>query len=228
MIKKLFVISLLCLGCMALSGPVWADSVSITNSSFEIANPLNLGCGTGCAFNPGPVPGWTTTSGGTWKPGAYFPSVPDGSLIGYANAGSSISQTLSDSVLANSFYTLSAFVGNRGDQYGNGTFTIFLDTILNGNTTTLCSFTGSASGIAAGTFQDETCSFSSGSIVPTGNLFLQFSALTGQLDIDNVSLTVRPVVNTPEPGSVGLLGMGALFLLAVFARRQRRAAQSLS
>ena len=213
--------------CMTiLSGTVRADNIPIVNPSFETtAGPLNTTCGPGCAYNYGPVPGipgWSSPGGGSWQPGSYFNSIPDGSLIAFANAQSSLTQTLTGtSVLSNSLYIFSVYVGERADGI-SGNYTLSLDTILGGITTTLCSASGNASTIARGTFQLETCSYLSGSSVPGGNLFLQLSAVSGQLDVDNVSLTVLPASSVPEPSSVLMLGVGILFLAATFMARKRK------
>jgi len=76
---------------------------------------------------------------------------------------------------------------------------------------------------APGTFQSEGCSYTSGSSVPAGNLFLQFTAASGQLDVDEVSLTVQPAATSvPEPSSILLLGIGALPVLFVLAMRGKK------
>ncbi len=78
-------LSILVLVCT--TSPAFANSIPIQNFSFETTNPLTIPCGTGCAYNNGPIPGWTTTGGqqGTWQPSsAYFTSVPDGSLVAYS------------------------------------------------------------------------------------------------------------------------------------------------
>jgi PEP-CTERM motif len=224
-ITMLFVLVL----CFAITGPnALADSVTITNPSFETPGaPVNSGCGTGCAYNGVAPLGWT--GGGSFEPGGILSPVPDGSLIAYANAGGSISQTLSGtSLVDNSVYTLSLFVGNRGGSLG-GNYTLSLDTILGGITTTLCTFSGNAASpnIAVGTFQVEGCTYASGSTPPAGNLFLQFTALNGQLDVDNVSLTVQPngPVGVPEPSSMLLLGIGALLVLITWMLRENKALQ---
>ena len=221
-LKKLALASAIALSLTVLSGTAWADTIPIVNGSFEtIGAPLGTSCGSGCAYNSGPIPGWS--GGGTWQPGSYFTSVPNGSLIGYVNAAGSLSQTLTgDSVLANSVYTLSVFVGDRTDG-ASGNYTLSLDTIVGGVTTTLCSLTGNASIIGSGMFQVEGCTYTSPSSVPSGNLFLQLTANTGQLDVDNVSLTVQSSTNSvPEPSSVLLLSIGMLFLVASLMVRRRK------
>ncbi|HWY08715.1 MAG TPA: PEP-CTERM sorting domain-containing protein [Candidatus Acidoferrales bacterium] len=223
-LKKLAVASAIAL-CMTIpSGTAWADSISIANPSFEI-NPgtLSSGCGTGCTYRMGPIDGWTSGTGaGIWQPGSLFTAaIPDGSsYLAFANATNSISQTLTgDSVLANSIYTLSVFVGDRiatptGTPSGN--YTLSLDTIMGGVvTSTLCSVTDNASKIAPGTFQLESCSYTSLSSVPSGDLFLKLTANSGQLDVGNVSLTVQSATTSvPEPSSILLLSIGMVFLLS--------------
>jgi len=210
-----------------LSGMAWADNIPVANASFEtLGNPLS-GCGTGCAFNYGPIPGWSVIGGGTFQPGGFFTSpVPDGSLIGFVNATGSLSQTLTgDSVLANSVYTLSVFVGDRTDG-GSGNYTLSLDTIMGGVKTTLCSSTNNASLIGSGMFQVEGCTYTSPSSVPSGNLFLQLSANSGQLDVDNVSLSVQSATSSvPEPSSILLLSVGMLFLVCTLMVRRKKELQ---
>jgi len=230
MLKKLALSSALVLCMTILSGTARADNIPIVNASFEaLGAPLNLPCGTGCAYNFGPIPGWTTTAGaGSWMPGSFFSAIPDGSLVGFVNASNSASnsmtQTLAgNSVLANSIYTMSVYVGDRTDNL-NGTYTLSLDTILGGVTTTLCTFSGNASSIPHGTFQLEGCTYTSGgSGLPSGDLFLKFTATNGgQLDVDNVSLNVQSLTGVPEPSTILMLGIGMLFLVASFLAGRKR------
>lgn len=187
----------------------WADSITIQNASFESTNTLNIGCGTGCAFNTGPIPGWTLTGlGGSFQPNSTFFNlpVPDGTIVGYSNGGS-ISQTLGVSLVPNSLYTLSVFVGDRLDGVSSGLYSIAL---MDG-ATTLCSFSGYGSSINPGTFADKTCSFASGPSVPNGKLSIVLASGGIQADFDNVSLTA-----TPEPSSQVLVGAGLLFVALLF------------
>ncbi|HTB94149.1 MAG TPA: hypothetical protein VK728_15050 [Candidatus Sulfotelmatobacter sp.] len=225
MSKKLVLALVLLIFATVLSCPAQADNITIVNPSFEsIAGPLNNTCGTGCAYNEGPVPGipgWSSVAGGSWQPGSFFSSIPNGSLIAFANAQSSLTQTLSGtSVLTNSLYTFSVYVGQRIDDI-SGNYSLSLDTILGGVTTTLCNVSGNAASIAPGTFQLESCSYLSSSSVPSGNLYLQLTAVSGQLDVDDVSLTVQPASSVPEPSSALFLGVGILSLAAIFMARKR-------
>src|ERR1700756_4819342 len=84
---RLLFLSILVLVCF--TSPAFANSIPIVNASFETTNPLGTPCGTGCAFNVGPIPGWTITGGiaGSWQPSsAYFSApVPDGSIVAFSN-----------------------------------------------------------------------------------------------------------------------------------------------
>jgi len=62
--------------------------------------------------------------------------------------------------------------------------------------------------------------------VPSGDLFLQLTANSGQLDVDNVSLTVQSATTSvPEPSSVLLLSFGMLFLLSTLVVRRKKELQ---
>jgi hypothetical protein len=192
-------------------GTAYADSVPINNASFETFNPLTATCGLGCHFNSGPIPGWQ--GGGSFQPNSqFFSSIPNGTTIGYSNGGT-IAQTLTSTVLPDTVYTMTAFVGNRLDGF-SGTFTLALDTIQNGVTTTLCTVSGNAHDFTPGTFESQSCMFTSGSTVPGGDLYLLFTAgHTVQLDVDDVSLTTSAAPSVPEPSSMTLVGLGVIFLL---------------
>lgn len=231
MLKKLALASAFVLYMTILGGTAWGDNIPIVNPSFD-TNPgvLIPNCSLGgptCAFNSGAIFGWSTGNGGVWQPGTYFPGLPVGDLIGYTNAVNSLSQQLTGtSVLANSIYTLSVFVGDRAIDGLSGNYTLSLDTILGGVvTSTLCSVSGNASSIASGTFQLVSCSSPSLSSVPTGDLYVQLSANSGQLDVDNVSLTVQSANSIPEPSSILLLGVGMFFLLSTVIVGKKRELQ---
>lgn len=132
--------------------------------------------------------------------------------------GGSISQTLAASVLPDSIYTLSVFVGDRKDGlYTNNSINLIA------GSTTLCTFSGSnasASPSAAGNFVDETCSFTSGATgLPPGNLSIVLTSGGQQTQFDDVSLTV---VSAPEPGSLALLSAGFLCVGLLFTYLKRK------
>ncbi len=196
--------------------PAFADNITIQNASFETTNVLNIPCGTGCAYNNGPIPGWTATGGqqGSWQPSsAYFSSVPDGSIVAFSNGGT-ISQTLGDSLLADTLYTLSVALGNRFDAVTGGFGTTYLIQLFAGNTL-LNSIAGSNALITPGTFMDVSFDYLSGATVPAGNLSIALSSVGPQSDFDNVRLTAT----VAEPGSLTLLAAGLGLALFVFRRR---------
>jgi hypothetical protein len=215
---KLFLL-FIAIGLAASTGsPLYADSViPVQNASFEnLSSSSTTGCGTGCFYNSGPIPGWITTgNSGSFQPNnTYFNlPLPNGNVVGYTNGGT-ISQDLGVSLLPNSFYTLSVFVGSRLDSY-KGPYSIALDA----GGTPLASLTGFSSEILpAGSFTDEILTFSTGSTVAPGDLSIVLgNPGDPQGDFDNVSLAVRAV---PEPNSLIMLIAGIGFAGLLFTRRR--------
>ena len=189
-----------------------ADTVAIQNASFETTNPLNFGCGSGCSFNLGPIPGWTTTGqSGSFQPSStYFAlPLPDGNIVAYSNGGS-ISQTLAASLTPDTIYTLSVDVGNRLDgEVTDYSIALYVDGTL------LSSLSSSNGVIPAGTFADETVTYTSGAVVPAGNLSIVLTSGGVQADFDNVRLTASTV---PEPSSLSLLAAALGLMVLVFRR----------
>jgi tetrahydromethanopterin S-methyltransferase subunit B len=145
---------------------------------------------------------------------AFFTSLPPGaSVVAYSNGGT-ISQTLSGvSLMPNSIYTLSVYVGNRLDNLVTN-YSLALDA----GTTVLNSFSGSNGSIAAGTFANETLTYSTGSSVAAGNLAILLTSSGLQTDFANVVLSVNSIA-APEPSSLLMLGMGLLGLAWVGIRK---------
>ena len=217
---RLGVIFLLAL-CFAVSGgAAWADGVPVQNASFESAYTLTTSCGLGCAYNNGPIPGWTMTgSGGSFQPSTTFfnlplPGGPSDSIVAYSNGGT-ISQILGVTVQPDSTYTLSVYVGDRLDgEVAN--YSIALDD----GSTTLCSTpTASNGAIAPGTFEDVTLTCSTGATVAPGALTIVLTSAGTQSDFDNVSLNV---VQSPEPASYLLLLIGLGAMVVFFRSRRMR------
>ena len=172
--------------CFALiGGPAWADSIAVQNSSFETTFPLTATCGTNCAYNLSGVPDWATTGAtGSFEPGGFFSSVPDGTFIAFTNGGT-LTQDLGVGLAPDTEYTLTVDVGDRTDL--NGTYALSLKV----GGVTMCTFAGNSASIPGGTFADETCSFGTGSSVPLGDLVVLLSGGTGQADFDNVRVAPR-------------------------------------
>lgn len=204
---------LLVLGTVA--APAWADAVPVQNASFEMTNSLNVSCGTGCAFNSGPIPGWTIMGqGGSFQPNSaiFNLPLPDGNIIAYSNGGT-ISQTLAASLTPDTTYTLSVDVGlrlNGAVDVTNYTIALYVgNTLLN-------SFSASNGLIPIGTFADETVTYTSGATVLPGDLSIVLTSDGQQADFDNVRLTESAV---PEPSSLSLLA-GALGVMFLTLRRR--------
>jgi hypothetical protein len=199
--------------CFALSGgTASADSVAVQNASFEQIAAIGLptACaGTGCMYNAGPIPDWTLSGvgAGSWQPGSnnvYFNQpLPDGPTVAYVNG--TLSQDLDVTLLPNTEYTVTVDVGDRLDGYRGG-WSIALDA----GTMQMCESSGQTTSITVGTFAQETCSFITGSSVPSGDLsvILGGSGNGANATFDNVS------VAAPEPAEIGMLAIG-LFTIAV-------------
>jgi hypothetical protein len=219
---RIFSFTVLLIGFVLIGGSAWADSVTVDNGSFAQFNPLNLtaGCAAGCAYNAGPIPGWTIEGhGGSWQPGPTGPGtpyfsqpLPDGSIVAFING--TLSQDLGVTLTPDTFYTLAVDVGDRLDGFQGG-WSIALDD----GGTPMCTSSGATASLAPGTFTAETCSFETGATVPSGDLFI---VLGGSGAGDNATFA-DVTVNTPEPASAALLGIGLFFVALVggFYKRKR-------
>jgi PEP-CTERM motif len=208
------VLSVVALAFIAV--PASADTIAITNPSFETVDPLSL-TSTAPGFgiwNNGPIVGWTITGGGagSWQPGpaAFNTPLPDGKTIAFSNGGT-LSQTLSATLSPYTTYTLSAFVGNRLDTL----VTDYTIELLAGNVV-LNSFSDSNGMITPGTFANESVSYTTGAMPLTSSLGIELMSNGIQSDFDHVQLSATPV---PEPDTLALLATGLGLLFFVFRRR---------
>lgn len=211
---RLFLVCLALTAALLANSPLHADSVpiSILNPSFEDVSSFTYTCaGAGCQYNSGSITDWTLTGeGGSWQPGSnslYFTTpIPDGSTIAWVSGGT-ISQDLGVSLLPNSIYILSVFVGDRADGV-SGSYSI----AMAAGATTLDSLTGSSSNIGLGSFGDLILTFATGQNPVLGDLSIVLGNPGGQADFDNVTLTVGQNTAVPEPTSLILLIVGIAFV----------------
>ncbi|HWH58491.1 MAG TPA: PEP-CTERM sorting domain-containing protein [Terriglobales bacterium] len=210
--KPLVIICVLALISLFAVSSAKADSVPIVNANFsQLGAPLTLSCGTGCAYNDGPITGWAysgAAEAGSWQPNSsFYTSLPPAeTTIAYINGGK-LTQDVG-ALLANTTYALTVYVGNRLDN-------LTTDYSFGLATGPLVDATWSNNGlITPGTFQAETISFTTGSNV-TGDLTIFLADAGPQADFGNVSLNA---VSTPESSSLLMLGIGLIGLLFVGKR----------
>jgi hypothetical protein len=183
---------------LMLSGTMFAQktatTIAILNPGFE---DDVLSCGEGFSCDAGPLTGWLCgPDAGVFKPStAQFPNgVPGGTNVAYIGRGlntiqaGSILQAVGATVQANTTYILTLSVGARADIG----FTGYSAALMAGNVT--LAYDNSLSP-APGTFLTDVIVYQSGAAPPQLGQRLQIrvkSVGTGQVDIDNVSLTAAP------------------------------------
>jgi hypothetical protein len=211
---KAVALSILVIGFAFITGSASADSIAVQNGSFETlpTSGLPLSCGTGCSYDYGTPPGWTTTGVvGQFQPVGILTGVPDGTTVAFTDSGS-LSQDLGVGTASDTTYTLSVWVGDRTDD--PSTYTILLDA----GGSTLCSSSGSSTALNPGGFADVTCSFTTGSALP-GDLTVWLIGDSAQAVFDDVTVTAV----APEPTSLALasLGLLAVAFFGVFFKRKQ-------
>ncbi len=232
------------LGASLLAGAMLAQATPITipDFSFEgitttIASPTAFGVGV-IGTNTGPIGAWSAYSGasiggllGSISSGTTnslgAPAGADGTYVGRINlpagAGASIdlSQSLTNTFLANSIYTLSFEIdgGTTASLLSGSSIS------LEAGSTPVATLSGTAfTSLLDGNndFQTLSLMFQTGNSPPLGNIGIDFNANSlagagGNFFLDNFQLDVIPA---PEPGTCALGGMG-LLLMAIEWRRRR-------
>ncbi len=213
-----FVPAALILICSATGAS--AGTIVIDNYSFEA---VSLTAGNYSAQN---VPGWDYTGfASTYYPGAVeIPGgAPDGVNVVAISGASSLSQTLSAVLQANTTYTLTAGVGERTDLPAGG----YLISLLAGGTVLA---SDSSQALISGQFITSTLQYTTAANDPNLGQALSIEVVAqsafgitgvGQTEFDNFQLNT-----TPEPASVLLFGLAAVALYSArkaFTRSVRSA-----
>ena len=219
-----------------------ASPVTILNYSFETPTLANDGNNPVANTNPWNSWGWFKTTGVSWQDfgienpsvgeytgatGSGTPSGADGINVCYLNqnaTGGAVVNIFQDigTLLPDTTYTLTVAIGQRFDRV-NGSATIGLidTTSANANPWATGTLESSTTGVSsvAGSFQDFTTTFTTGSTV-TGDLYVGAQYVgngTIQASVDNFRLDVTTV---PEPGTMALAALGGASLL--FWRRRSK------
>lgn len=210
-----------------LSIPGFASPVFIANPSFEtpvLSQPFAFG-----------ITSWTCTATCVTIMAtdfSIFASAPDGTQVaalGEAGGAESdaMSQTLSATLLANTLYTLTFYVGNPSDisAYNYSGYQV----ILAANGVTLATDTNAVSP-AAGQFVKDTLTFNSGaspaelgqalSITLNDNFHVGATAFAVDFDDVQLDATTTSSGTVPEPGAWAMVAAGLGLIGA--AKRSRR------
>jgi hypothetical protein len=198
-------------GIVAFGAPAMAlTNIAVTNASFETLPPGGLpsGCGAGCSFSAGSIPGWLTIGGtGQFQPGTagFYNYVPDGLTVAYSNGGT-IAQTVSVTAAAGATYTLTGAFGRRTDTINPGSISLF----VGANQVV-------ATGISPtpGDWSIYTASYTA-TLADVGSaITIVLSSPGSQGGFDNIILTA-----VPEPASWAMLLVG-FGMVGVAARRRK-------
>ncbi len=218
--KNLLFIALL-ITCLS---SISAVSLNVTNHSFEdiVFGVDGFTCSgefpcSGTITND-PIPGWIGDGFvGSFRPAGFrydVTGLPDGVNVAFAHTGvTTISQVLSDNLLANTDYTLQVGIGNRNDSTG---FVGYQIQLLAGGV--LLAQDNNSLSPTPGSFVTSTVNFSTSSSDPNLGqaLEIRLVSLGIQSNFDNVLLDAETTETAvPEPQSMFLLGLSLIFGLRV-------------
>jgi len=209
-------ISIAALGLVGAVGAM-ATPIFVSNFSFEALPGTGLnksGCGPGCAYSTGAIPGWTgvSTGSGEFHPGlpAQFTTLSAGPTVGYSN-GITLSQTVGVTVTPGTTYTLQVDLGERNDLGPLG-FRGGADLLIGG----VSVFPAIGLAPTPGNWSTFTATYVGLPADATKTITIQLTSSGAQGDFDNVRLTsVAAAAGVPEPGTVTLIGLGLAGLLVV-------------
>jgi len=197
-----------------------ANPIFVSNFSFEtlpVGGLPNDGCGTGCFYSTGAIPGWTgsTATSGQFQPGTqlgnttYFGTLSDGNTSTFTN-GPILTHTVIPTVQLGVIYTFMVDLGRRKDSLFLGA----ADLLINGNRILA---TGTAP--TSGNWSTFTATYTGLSADINQPITIELRTTGFEANFDNVRLS-NNLTGIPEPAGVTLLGLG-LVGLAVFSRRKR-------
>lgn len=199
-----------------------AESTLLFTDSFEAAKALsdwNVGGTPTTLGRPGvpgtpsqPRPGGSTLSvsspwvedgdfGSNWvEAGQFRDPMPDGDIFAWSNGPGHLSHTLSDTLQANTTYTLTVATGWRAD-IAEGIYPVYpgYGIELRAGDNLLASdydknHGGTGTGPAAGTWKDVRATYTTGaSVTPGQHLEIRLIGYGGQTNYDHVRLEASPV-----------------------------------
>lgn len=222
--RKFTILAAVALGVFSIGLPAQATNVPVSNPSFEFVPPTNTSCCTWGDFpNPALYPTdstWVASSGyaqggyATNGVGDHFTYSPDGSgrYLYLSNVGT-ITQDLNITLTPGEQVSLTFYDGRDRSaasgyccEIGGG---VLAASIMVGAQTVTQNYDTTA--VASDTWYKETLTTT---VTTGGDLSIKFATVSATPWLDAVSVDV-----TPEPASLGVLGLGALAFLG--SRRRR-------